>query len=420
MEAAHRRVRDRRGADRPHGHRRDGGRGLQRRVERRDSEDCGRAHPPAAGQAALSLDGSADRAVRAPLPAARRRRSRVDPRHLRARVSRDSARQTTATLVGRAVGASDLMERLPVLPLGQLVVYPHVVLPLALTDPKAVQLIDEIIQGEKRLLLGVVKSMGGMEPPEGAVMNTLPHQLYDVGTLGTIVRMLKLGDGSVRVMVQGLERARLKDIAQGEKWLMAEPEPLQENLLEDSGPEALKRTVIAQFSRVIDIAPYLGAELHEVLAGITEAGKLADFIAANLDLALPAKAELLAIDDVTRRLERLAEFLVQELQVLEVGTQIQEKVKTRLDQNQREYVLREQLQVIRQELGEGEGDDELEELSKRLEDAQISAEAKKVAERELKRLRDRKSTRLNSSHLVISYAVFCLKKKKTRIDYSRT
>src|SRR6266498_1527734 len=99
------------------------------------------------------------------------------------------------------------MERLPVLPLGQLVVYPHVVLPLALTDPKAVQLIDEIIQGEKRVLLGVVKSMGGMEPPEGAVMNTLPHQLYDVGTLGTIVRMLKLGDGSVRVMVQGLERA---------------------------------------------------------------------------------------------------------------------------------------------------------------------------------------------------------------------
>src|SRR6266487_3113987 len=258
------------------------------------------------------------------------------------------------------------MERLPVLPLGQLVVYPHVVLPLALTDPKAVQLIDEIIQGEKRVLLGVVKSMGGMEPPEGAVMNTLPHQLYDVGTLGTIVRMLKLGDGSVRVMVQGLERARLKDIAQGEKWLMAEPEPLQENLLEDSRTEALKRTVIAQFSRVIDIAPYLGAELHEVLAGIQEAGKLADFIAANLDLALPAKAELLAIDDVTRRLERLAEFQVQELQVLEVGTQIQEKVKTRLDQNQREYVLREQLQVIRQELGEGEGDDELEELAHRL------------------------------------------------------
>jgi ATP-dependent Lon protease len=279
------------------------------------------------------------------------------------------------------------VERLPVLPLGQLVVYPHVVLPLALTDPRAVQLIDEIIQGEKRLLLGVVKAAGGIEPPEGAVMATMPDQLYDVGTLGAVVRMLKLGDGSVRVMVQGLERARLQGVAQGERYLMADYQPLAENLLEDARTEALKRTVIAQFSRVIDIAPYLGAELHEVLAGITEAGKLADFIAANLDLALPAKAELLAVDDVTRRLERLAEFLQQELEVLEVGTQIQEKVKTRLEQNQREYVLREQLQVIRQELGEDTGDDELDELAHRIEQAELSPEATKVAERELKRLR---------------------------------
>ena len=279
------------------------------------------------------------------------------------------------------------MERLPVLPLGQLVVYPHVVLPLALTDPRAVQLIDEIIQGEKRLLLGVVRPAGGVEPPEGAVMATLPDQLYEVGTLGAVVRMIKLGDGSVRVMVQGLERARLLDIQQSERYLMAGCEPLAENLLEDARTEALKRTVIAQFSRVIDIAPYLGAELHEVLAGITEAGKLADFIAANLDLALPAKAELLAIDDVTRRLERLADFLGQELEVLEVGTQIQEKVKSRLEQNQREYVLREQLQVIRQELGEDTGDDELDELAHRLEQAELSPEATKVADRELKRLR---------------------------------
>ena len=279
------------------------------------------------------------------------------------------------------------MERLPVLPLGQLVVYPHVVLPLALTDPRAVQLIDEVIQGDKRLLLAVVKAAGGIEPPEGAVMATMPDQLYDIGTLGAVVRMLKLGDGSVRVMVQGLERARLQGVSQGERYLMADYQPLAENLLEDARTEALKRTVIAQFSRVIDIAPYLGAELHEVLAGITEAGKLADFISANLDLALPAKAELLAVDDVTRRLERLAEFLQQELEVLEVGTQIQEKVKSRLEQNQREYVLREQLQVIRQELGEDTGDDELDELAHRIEQAELSPEATKVADRELKRLR---------------------------------
>src|SRR3989475_12679694 len=126
---------------------------------------------------------------------------------------------------------------------------------------------------------------------------------------------------------------------------------------------------------------------HEVLAGITDAGKLADFVAANIDLALPAKAELLAIDEVNRRLERLAELLGQELQVLEVGSQIQEKGKSRLDQNPREYVLREQLRVIRQELGGDEGEDELDELGRRLEQAGVSPEAKKVVDRDLKRLR---------------------------------
>ncbi len=279
------------------------------------------------------------------------------------------------------------MDRLPILPLGQLVVYPHVVLPLALTDPLAAQLIDEVVQGSKRLLLGVVKPLGGTEPPEGAVMQARADELYEVGTLGTVVRMLKLGDGSVRVMVQGLERARLLEVTAAAHWLEAGYETLTSTAVEDARTEALKRTVHAQFSRVVDIAPYLGEELHEVLAGITDAGKLADFAAANLDLALPAKAELLAIDDVNRRLERLAELLGQELQVLEVGSQIQEKVRTRLDQNQREYVLREQLRVIRQELGEEEGDDELTELARRLEEVGLSPEAKKVGERELKRLR---------------------------------
>ncbi|HEV2751701.1 MAG TPA: endopeptidase La [Gemmatimonadales bacterium] len=279
------------------------------------------------------------------------------------------------------------MDRLPILPLGRLVVYPHVVLPMALTDPNAVQLIDEVVQGNKRLLLGVVKGLNGVEPPEGAVMNARPDDLYEVGTLGTVVRMLKLGDGSVRVMVQGLERARLVEITPADHWLVARFETLPNTVTDDARTEALKRTVHAQFSRVIDIAPYLGEELHEVLVGINDGGKLADFVAANLDLALPAKAELLALDDVNRRLERLAELLGQELQVLEVGSQIQEKVRTRLDQNQREYVLREQMRVIRQELGEDAEEDELTELDTRLEEAGLHEEAKKVADRELKRLR---------------------------------
>src|SRR2546427_1043468 len=168
------------------------------------------------------------------------------------------------------------MEQLPILPLGQLVVYPHVVLPLALTDPNAVQLIDEVVRGNKRLLLGVVKPVGGAEPVEGAVMQARADELYEVGTLGSVVRMLKLGDGSVRVMVQGLERARLVEISPGPHWLVASYTTFSSEHTEDARTEALKRTVHAQFSRVIDIAPYLGEELHEVLAGITDAGKLAD------------------------------------------------------------------------------------------------------------------------------------------------
>src|SRR3989442_1187513 len=197
------------------------------------------------------------------------------------------------------------MEQLPILPLGQLVVYPHVVLPLALVDPNAVQLIDEVVRGNKRLLLGVVKPVGGAEPVEGAVMQARADELYEVGTLGSVVRMLKLGDGSVRVMVQGLERARFVEIGPAEHWLVAGFETLASAGPEDARTEALKRTVHAQFSRVIDIAPVVGEELG----------------------------------------------------------------------------------VIRQEVGGAEGDDERDELGRRLDGAGLHAEAKKVVDRELKRLR---------------------------------
>src|SRR5437667_10129338 len=139
------------------------------------------------------------------------------------------------------------MDRLPILPLGQLVVYPHVVLPLALTDPHAVQLIDEVVQGNKRLLLGVVRPLAGAEPPEGAIMQTRPEELYQVGTLSTVVRMLKLGDGSVRVMVQGLERARMLEITPAEHWLVGRYELMPQNVVQDARTEALKRTVQTQF-----------------------------------------------------------------------------------------------------------------------------------------------------------------------------
>lgn len=273
------------------------------------------------------------------------------------------------------------------LPLGQLVVYPHVVVPLAITDPQAVQLLDEVVQADKQLLLGVIQPGGNREPGEGPVMDARPEELFEVGTLGSIVRLLKLMDGTLRVMIQGIDRVRLTALQQSGEWLSAIWEPLPLVGAEDARVEPLKRNVVAQFGRVIDLAPYLADELHEVLEGITDPGKLADFVAANLDLSLPAKAELLSLGDIPRRLERLAEFLAEELQVLEVGSQIQEKVKAKLDEHQREYVLREQLRVIRQELGEEGSDDELQDLMTKLDRSGLSTEARRIADRELKRLK---------------------------------
>ena len=273
------------------------------------------------------------------------------------------------------------------LPLGKLVVYPHVVLPLAISDTRAVALLDEVVQGDKRLLLGVVRPRDNRDPVEGPVMDATPEDLYEVGTIGLVVRMLKLMDGTMRVMIQGVDRTVLVDTQPTGGWLSAGFELLPTAGAEDPRVEALKRNVVAQFGRVIDLAPYLADELHEVLEGISDPGKLADFCAANLDLALPAKAELLSLGDIPRRLERLAELLAEELQVLEVGSQIQEKVKAKLDEHQREYVLREQLRVIRQELGEEASEDELQDLATKLDRAGVSAEARKVADRELKRLR---------------------------------
>src|SRR3989442_4246113 len=167
------------------------------------------------------------------------------------------------------------MDRLPVLPLGQLVVYPHVVLPLALTDSYAAQLIDEVVQVNKRVLLGVVRPVGGTEPPEGAVMQARADELYEVGTLSTVVRMLKLGDGSVRVMVQGLDRARLVEITPAEHLLVAGSETPPSTWVADARTQALKRTLPPPISPLIALAPCLGEGLHASPAGTTGAAQLA-------------------------------------------------------------------------------------------------------------------------------------------------
>jgi ATP-dependent Lon protease len=281
--------------------------------------------------------------------------------------------------------AGTLPERLPVLALSQLVVFPHVVVPVSVTAPHLVAGINRIVETHKHLLLGVVRDAG--ELPQGVLDTAAPDALYEAGTLVLVVRLLRLGDGSLRMLLQGIERVGLRDVAASETEGLSAGFARIPSVTEDPlRAEALRRNVAGQMEKVIEMTPNLSGELREVLAGITDPGKLADFVAANLDLAVDAKAGLLGMGDVAARLDRLSALITQELQVLEVGSQISEKTKSRLDEHQREYVLREQLKVIQEELGEGGPEGEAGELLKKLEDAKPSEEARKAGRRELERL----------------------------------
>ena len=261
--------------------------------------------------------------------------------------------------------------RLPVLALAQTVVFPHVVVPIAVTSPATVEVIDRVVESHKQVLLGVLRSTAESDLPPGVVEDAPPDRVHEVGTLALVVRLLKLGDGSLRMLLQGMERVRLLELRGDGEGLSAGFAPVPIVIGDPLKTEALRRSVTAQMERVIEMTS-LSAELQEVLAGISDAGKLADFVAANLDVAVEAKAELLATGDVTARLERLSALIDQELQVLEVGSQISEKVKSRLDEHQREYVLREQLKAIQEELGEAGPQGETGDLLKKLEDAKPS------------------------------------------------
>jgi len=287
---------------------------------------------------------------------------------------------------GRTAG-EPLPARLPVLPLAQIVVFPHVVAPLLAATARTIEAVDRAVETHKRVLLGVVRPAQGSDQPPGVLDDIAPEMLFDVGTLGAVVRLLKLGDGNLRMLIQGVERVKLTELADGPEGFTASFHPIRDTVGDPLRTEALRRQVSEKMQRVIELAPNLVGEMREVLDGITDPGKLSDFCAANLSVDVAAKAALLGMGDVTARLEKLATLLDKEIQVLEVGSQIQEKLKSRLDEHQREYVLREQMRLIQEELGEGpRGESDVAELTRRLEAAKPTEDALKAGRRELDRL----------------------------------
>jgi ATP-dependent Lon protease len=268
---------------------------------------------------------------------------------------------------------------LPVLPLRDIVAYPDTLTPLAVGRERSVRLIDEVLSGE-RMLVMVASRAPELEEPG-------PDQLYDVGVAGVVARMLKVPDGTIRVLVQATERVRIGDYIAEEPYLVARIEPLPDAVDATPELEALTRNVQRTFTEIIEQIPYLPEELQLAVTNLDDPSALSHLIAGALRIPVAEKQELLEEVDVTRRLRRLSEVLARELEVIQLGSQIQSEVESGIEKGQREFYLREQLKAIQRELGEEDPERaELAELRRRVEEAELPEHARRAADRELARL----------------------------------
>jgi ATP-dependent Lon protease len=270
---------------------------------------------------------------------------------------------------------------LPVLPVRHTVLFPFAILPLSVGRERSVALLNDVMAGDRTIAV-VAQRDGNVEDPH------FP-ELYEAGTLGTVLRMVRFPDERYSVLVQGVERLRLVRPVADRPYLKAVFESLRESSDESVETQALRKNVLEQFEKVVALAPALPDEAVAAARSQSGAGQVADFIASLLDLPAEDKQRLLETLDAKERLRQLTGILGRELQVLEVGAQIRDQVKESLDQHQREFLLRQQMEAIRKELGEGDdGQREIEELKARIEKAQMPADVRKEADRELSRLRN--------------------------------
>jgi ATP-dependent Lon protease len=275
--------------------------------------------------------------------------------------------------------AEPLPEALPILPLRETVTYPDALTPLAVGQERSIKLVNDVLSGNRLL------AMVGSRDPENETPG--PDDLYDVGVAGTVARMMKVPDGTLRILVQGSERIRILDYISEQPYLVARIEEMPDEVVESTELEALTRNVQSTFSEIIEAIPYLPEELQLAVANLDDPSALSHLIAGALRISTQEKQELLETVDVTRRLRRLSEILTRELEVVQLGSKIQSQVESEIDKGQREYFLRQQLKAIQQELGEeDEQQAEINELRERLDQAGLPDDPKKAAERELSRL----------------------------------
>ena len=275
---------------------------------------------------------------------------------------------------------------LPLLPLRDVVVFPHMVIPLFVGRPKSIKALEAAMEAERRIMLVAQKAAAKDDP--------VVSDMFDVGCVSTILQMLKLPDGTVKVLVEGHQRARVNEIVEGEQHFTANVTPIE--IPDDTSDkarkvasevEALRRAVMQQFDQYVKLNKKIPPEILTSISSIDDAGRLADTIAAHLPLKLDSKQAVLSLPEVKDRLENLFEQIEREVDILNVDKKIRGRVKRQMEKNQRDFYLNEQVKAIQKELGEGEDGADIEEIEKKIKAAKMPKEALKKAEAELKKLK---------------------------------
>src|SRR6201995_4552821 len=271
-------------------------------------------------------------------------------------------------------------DTMAVLPLRDIVVFPHMIVPLFVGREKSVRALEAVMKDDKQILLVAQKNASQDDPSV--------EDIFRLGTVSTILQLLKLPDGTVKVLVEGGRRAKILSFRETESFFEAKTEPMPDVAGEKKDLEALGRTVVSQFEQYIKLNKKIAPEVLVSLNQIEEPSKLADTVASHLNLKIPEKQDLLEVAKVSERLERVFGHMESEIGVLQVEKRIRSRVKRQMEKTQREYYLNEQLKAIQKELGEGEdGKDENAELEARIKKTRFSKEAREKATAELKKLR---------------------------------
>ncbi len=269
---------------------------------------------------------------------------------------------------------------LPLLPLRDVVAFPHMVIPLFVGRPKSIKALEAAMAAERRIMLVAQKAAAKDEP---AVTD-----MFEVGCVSTILQMLKLPDGTVKVLVEGQQRAKVDGIEDGESHFTAHVTPIEIASTEaGSEVEALRRAVMQQFDQYVKLNKKIPPEILTSISSIDDPGRLADTIAAHLPLKLESKQVVLDLSPVRERLSNLFEQIEREVEILNVDKKIRGRVKRQMEKNQRDFYLNEQVKAIQKELGEGEEGADIEEIEKKIKSARMPQEARKKAEAELKKLK---------------------------------